>query len=70
MKYGLWFGRISNGRKGNLLDSVFLFHRVTQGKFRYGQQQYDFDEGLLSFISPEQSMLLEIETEPGVKPTG
>ena len=25
-----------------------------KGKFRYGQQYYDFDEGMLSFISPNQ----------------
>jgi AraC-like DNA-binding protein len=38
------------------------------GKFRYGQQEYDFDEGLMSFIAPGQVYSFEIherdETEP------
>jgi AraC family transcriptional regulator, transcriptional activator of pobA len=42
------------------------------GKFRYGQQEYDFDEGLLSFIAPGQVYSFEIlerdETEP--QPSG
>lgn len=33
--------------------------RDIHGKFRYGQQQYDFDEGLMSFVAPQQ--LVEIE---------
>ena len=43
--------------------------RNIQGKFRYGQQQYDFDEGLLSFVSPGQLVHLTVE-KPEVKPTG
>lgn len=31
-------------------------------KFKYGQQQYDFDEGLMSFIAPNQ--VLRIEHDP------
>ena len=43
--------------------------RNIQGKFRYGQQQYDFDEGLLSFVSAGQVVHLTAE-KPKVKPTG
>ncbi len=43
--------------------------RNIQGKFRYGQQQYDFDEGLLSFVSSGQLVHLTVE-KPKVKPTG
>lgn len=43
--------------------------RNIQGKFRYGQQQYDFDEGLLSFVSSGQLVHLTVE-KPEVKPTG
>lgn len=43
--------------------------RNIQGKFRYGQQQYDFDEGLLSFVSSGQVVHLTVE-KPKVKPTG
>jgi AraC-like DNA-binding protein len=50
--------------------SIGLKRCMPHGKFRYGQQQYDFDEGLLSFIAPGQAMTLEIDKNPGVKPTG
>lgn len=43
--------------------------RNIQGKFRYGQQQYDFDEGLISFVAPGQVVHLTVE-QPKVKPTG
>ncbi|THU39219.1 helix-turn-helix domain-containing protein [Niastella caeni] len=43
--------------------------RNIQGKFRYGQQQYDFDEGILSFVSPQQVVHLLTE-KPEVKPSG
>lgn len=43
--------------------------RNIQGKFRYGQQPYDFDEGLLSFVSAGQVVHLTVE-KPEVKPTG
>lgn len=50
--------------------SIGLKRFMPQGKFRYGQQPYDFDEGLLSFISPGQLMQLEIDKQAAVKPTG
>jgi len=43
--------------------------RNIQGKFRYGQQQYDFDEGLLSFVASGQLVHLTVE-KPKEKPTG
>lgn len=43
--------------------------RNIQGKFRYGQQQYDFDEGLVSFVAPGQVVHLAID-KPDIKPTG
>lgn len=43
--------------------------RNIQGKFRYGQQQYDFDEGLMSFVAPGQVVRLTVE-KLDVKPTG
>lgn len=49
--------------------SIGLKRNMKQAKFRYGQQEYDFDEGLLSFIAPGQLMQLEIG-KPDVKPTG
>ncbi|RYZ61708.1 MAG: AraC family transcriptional regulator [Chitinophagaceae bacterium] len=43
--------------------------RNLQCKFRYGQQQYDFDEGLLSFIAPGQLVHLTLEKQ-AVPPSG
>lgn len=34
--------------------------RNVQGKFRYGQQEYDFDEGLMSFIGPGQVFSIQV----------
>ncbi len=46
---------------------VFGFYSIALkrncgSKFKYGQQQYDFDEGLMSFIAPNQ--VLRIEHDP------
>lgn len=35
----------------------------TNIKFKYGQQPYDFDEGILSFVAPDQLLSLSIDTE-------
>lgn len=43
--------------------------RNIQGKFRYGQQQYDFDEGLLSFVASGQLVHLTVK-KPKIKPKG
>jgi AraC family transcriptional activator of pobA len=43
--------------------------RNMHGKFRYGQQQYDFDEGLLSFVAPGQLVNITIEKHK-IKPSG
>lgn len=34
--------------------------RNVRGKFNYGQQQYDFDEGVLAFVAPQQILNIEI----------
>jgi AraC family transcriptional regulator, transcriptional activator of pobA len=41
------------------------------GKYRYGQEPYDFDEGLMTFFSPEQVISVEIlEENTKAHPTG
>lgn len=32
-------------------------------KFKYGQQSFDFDEGIMSFVAPNQLLSLSIDTE-------
>ena len=49
------------------LSLVFDFYsislkRMSNAKIKYGQQQYDFDEGVMFFISPGQ--VFGIETDP------
>ena len=41
------------------------------GKYRYGQQSYDFDEGVMTFFAPEQVISVQlIEQEVNKQPSG
>ncbi|WP_040508108.1 helix-turn-helix domain-containing protein [Leptospira wolffii] len=40
------------------------------GKIKYGQQEYDFDEGMMFFISPGQVFRAEVEVKEGLEPSG
>ena len=41
------------------------------GKYRYGQQDYDFDDGLMSFFAPNQILNIEyVENDTTKKPSG
>lgn len=44
--------------------------RNVNAKFNYGQQQYDFNAGILSFVAPTQLLRLEIDLNMKVEPTG
>lgn len=44
--------------------------RNVNAKFNYGQQQYDFDSGILTFVSPLQFLKIEINQDAIVDPTG
>jgi AraC family transcriptional regulator, transcriptional activator of pobA len=45
--------------------------RNVVGKYRYGQQSYDFDEGLMTFFAPNQVITVElIEEDMTSKPSG
>ena len=41
--------------------------RTTHSKIRYGQQEYDFDEGIMFFMAPGQVLRLEAERETLLK---
>ncbi|QBA20628.1 AraC family transcriptional regulator [Chryseobacterium indologenes] len=49
--------------------SIGLKKNVTP-KFNYGQQQYDFNSGVLCFVSPQQYLSLEINPDVEAEPTG
>ncbi|KQS92617.1 response regulator transcription factor [Chryseobacterium sp. Leaf394] len=44
--------------------------RDLSGKFRYGQQQYDFDSGIASMVSPGQIVEIKVPAKNEEKPTG
>jgi AraC family transcriptional regulator, transcriptional activator of pobA len=45
--------------------------RNVAGKYRYGQESYDFDEGLMTFFSPDQVISVEIiEEDMKAHPSG
>ncbi len=53
-----------------LLNFYSIGLKRNVGTLRYGQQDYDFDEGLMSFISPGQILSIVPNNKPDVKPSG
>lgn len=49
--------------------TVAMKHGVS-GKMKYGQQPYDFDEGLMSFVAPGQVISVKVDYKPDIKPSG
>ncbi|MGN6639203.1 MAG: helix-turn-helix domain-containing protein [Mucilaginibacter sp.] len=54
---------------------VFDFYSIALkrnfgAKMRYGQQQYDFDEGIMFFMSPGQVFSIEIDADQELKQSG
>lgn len=57
------------------ISLIFDFYSISlkrdfNAKMKYGQQQYDFDEGILFFMSPGQVFGIEIEKGVALKHTG
>lgn len=44
--------------------------RVPNAKYKYGQQEYDFDEGVMFFLSPHQVFGIEIDKSSSHKASG
>lgn len=57
--------RISAGKPKNLVHTFYsiALKRNFNGKLKYGQQEYDFDEGVLLFIAPGQVFSIETDEE-------
>jgi AraC family transcriptional regulator, transcriptional activator of pobA len=54
---------------------IFDFYSISlkrnfNGKMKYGQQQYDFDEGIMFFMSPGQVFGVEVEPNAALKHSG
>src|ERR1700712_4325629 len=57
------------------ISIVFDFYSISlkrdfNAKFKYGQQEYDFDEGIMFFISPNQVFGMEIEKGSNLRHSG
>ncbi len=57
------------------INIVFDFYSISlkrdfNAKMKYGQQKYDFDEGIMFFISPGQVFGIELEKEEELKHSG
>jgi AraC family transcriptional regulator, transcriptional activator of pobA len=57
------------------INIVFDFYSISlkrdfNGKMKYGQQEYDFDEGIMSFISPGQVFGIEVEKAEELRHSG
>ncbi|GLR19920.1 AraC family transcriptional regulator [Portibacter lacus] len=70
------YSKINPTPEDNELKWVQEFYTISIkrnviGKYRYGQQTYDFDEGLMTFFSPEQVISVKlIPEEAGNSPSG
>lgn len=54
----------TNEPKCVILDFYSIsIKRCLLTKFKYGQQQYDFDEGVMFFIAPGQIFSIEVEPD-------
>jgi len=54
-----------------ILDFYFIaIKRCLPSKFKYGQQEYDFDEGVMFFIAPGQVFKIEIEPDSTARRSG
>lgn len=60
----------------SLLTGIFGFYSISikrgvVGKLKYGQQDYDFDEGIMYFTAPNQLFRVEVNPDKKLaKPTG
>jgi len=60
---------------GKTISLVFDFYSISlkrnfNAKMKYGQQQYDFDEGIMFFMSPGQVFGIELGNEEQIRHTG
>lgn len=69
------YSKVSYPMDDNELKWIQNFYSIglkrnVNAKFNYGQQEYDFDSGVLCFVSPLQFLKLEMKPDVVVEPTG
>jgi len=60
------YGAIKHSRENNEVSWIFDFYSISvkrgmKTKMRYGQQEYDFDEGVMYFMAPGQVLRVEVD---------
>ncbi len=69
------YSKVSYPIRENELKWIQHFYSIglkrnVNAKFNYGQQEYDFSSGVLTFVSPLQFLKVEINQDVIVEPTG
>ncbi len=69
------YSAIGNADGNNSISIVFDFYSISvkrdlMGKLLYGQQSYDFDEGIMYFLAPGQVLRVESTEGATVEPSG
>ncbi|NIJ55204.1 helix-turn-helix domain-containing protein [Dyadobacter arcticus] len=69
------YSAISNYHANNATSAVFDFYSISvkrnlNEKIMYGQQPYDFDEGIMYFLAPGQVLRLETAEDTTSEPSG
>ena len=69
------FSKMKNPNDGKSMSLVLDFYSIALkrgigGKIRYGQQKYDFDEGVMFFIKPGQVYSVEFDENASNKRSG
>jgi len=69
------YSKIKHSPENNPTSMVFDFYSISikrglSGKMVYGQLEYDFDEGVMFFIAPNQVFRMEVEPNPTTKRSG
>lgn len=69
------YSKVTHQSSSGELKWVQTFYTISLkrdvvGKYRYGQQTYDFDEGLMNFFAPNQVITIEQGEASDKKPSG
>jgi AraC-like DNA-binding protein len=70
------YALVAAARKDNPVQATIAGYysvsvkRGLSGKMRYGQQEYDFDEGVMYFLAPGQVLQSNQENNPDARPSG
>ncbi|MCH7408149.1 helix-turn-helix domain-containing protein [Belliella sp. DSM 111904] len=67
--------KFSEEERGQKLSVIFDYYSISvkrnlNGTLQYGQQQYDFDEGVMSFVAPNQVFGIEVFKEDVTNQSG